>query len=149
MGVTICGVDCKGCPSFPTCVGCEGKSKGCMLACCCRKKGLSFCGECGDGCALKEGALAECNALGMGKVDALYALCGSFVNLPYTLENGECVRLLDDGRVYLGTQIPKGDGRCYGIVVTDGFILVSEYGEGGSDPSLVLYKKRQLTSVDE
>ena len=32
--------------------------------------------------------------------------------------------------------------RCYGIVANEDFILVCEYGCNGSDPEIVLYKRR-------
>ena len=32
--------------------------------------------------------------------------------------------------------------KCFGIVCNMNFILVSEYGEGGTNPELVIYKRR-------
>ena len=79
----------------------------------------------------------------MAEVTDLNALLGSFVNLEYPLPNGQSVRLLEDEMMYLGNQIEKkGSSRCYGIVAVEDYLLVSEYGEGGSDPEIILYKKR-------
>lgn len=66
-----------------------------------------------------------------------------FVNLEYTLPNGTAVKLLEDDKVYLGNQIEQADSqRCYGIVGDESHILVCEYGCGGADPEILLYKKR-------
>lgn len=40
-----------------------------------------------------------------------------------------------------GDPNEKG-ARCFGVIAREGFLLVSEYGAGGSDPELVLYKRR-------
>ena len=72
-----------------------------------------------DVCELKEQLIAEFNALGiedMEEVKNLNALTGSYINLKYTLPNGQAVKLLDDSKVYLGNQIcKKGSDRCYGL----------------------------------
>lgn len=69
-------------------------------------------------------------------------LNGFFVNLEYTLPNGQLVKFLKDNNVYLGNQIeiPKSD-RCYGLVADEQYLLVCEYGCEGADPEIVLYKK--------
>ena len=74
----------------------------------------------------------------------MYALHGSFVNLEYTLPNGQTVKFLDDNSIYLGNQLEceLGEGRCFGIVGCMDFLLVSAYGENGAEPELVLYKRR-------
>ena len=97
--------------------------------------------------AFKRQLIEEINALGiegMPKVDKLNALVGQYVNLGYRLPSGETVRFLDDGTTYLGNQLESefGDGRCFGVLANMDFILVCTYGENGSDPELVLYKKR-------
>lgn len=113
----------------------------------CRGRGQESCGACGGVCALKAPLLAEFNDLGipeLAEVTDLNALAGSFINLPYPLPNGETVKLLEDGKIYLGAQVEKRDsGRCYGLAGDGTFLLVCEYGEGGSDPELILYKKRK------
>ena len=96
---------------------------------------------------LKSKLIEEFNALqieGMPKVEKLNALVGSFVNLEYRLPNGRTFRFLDDGATYLGNQLDSefGGKRCFGILANMDFLLVATYGEGGSDPELVLYKKR-------
>lgn len=79
------------------------------------------------------------------KVVSLNLLNGFYVNLEYPLANGQKVKLLDDSSVYLGGQIEKpSSDRCYGIVADDKYILICEYGCLGSEPEIVLYKKRHL-----
>ena len=151
MLTSVCGADCAQCPSREECGGCRetgGRPFGreCPVAVCCRNEGHEQCGQCGGSCKLKAPMIAEFNALGipdMPEVTDLNVLLGSFVNLPYTLPNGQVVKLLEDKKCYFGNQLEKkGSDRCYGIVVDDAYILVSEYGEGGSDAEIVLYKKR-------
>ena len=97
--------------------------------------------------AFKKQLIREINGLkieGMPEVKKLNALVGKFVNLEYPLAGGRKAKFLDDGTTYLGTQLETedGSGRCFGIAANADFILVSTYGEGGTDPELVLYKKR-------
>ena len=95
----------------------------------------------------KKQLIREINDLqvpGLPKVEKLFALAGSDVNLAYPLPSGEKVRFLKDGTTYLGNQLESefdGD-RCFGILASMEFILVSTYAAGGADPELVLYKKR-------
>ena len=81
---------------------------------------------------------------GLPKVEKLFALAGSDVNLAYPLPSGENVRFLKDGTTYLGNQLESefGGDRRFGILASMEFILVSTYAAGGADPELVLYKKR-------
>ena len=64
------------------------------------------------------------------------------------MPNGKTVKLLDDKQVYLGTQAVSmftdecNIERCFGLVAGADFLLVSEYGVNGSDPELIMYKKR-------
>lgn len=93
---------------------------------------------------LKAMLIDEINALGvadMPKIDNLFSLLGSYINVEYNI-NGNTVKLLDDGKSYWGTQVEKGEGRCYGIACDEKFIIVSEYGRNGVDPELVLVKRR-------
>ena len=97
--------------------------------------------------AFKKQLIDEINALdieGMPKLDKLNALVGSYVNLEYRLPGGQSVKFLDDGTTYLGNQLECefGGDRCFGVLANMDFILVCTYGEGGSNPELVLYKKR-------
>lgn len=93
---------------------------------------------------LKDVLIAEINALDipdMLPVNELYPLQGSFVNMEYDI-NGNHVRLLDDSKTYWGAQVEKQDGRCYGIACDEHMIVVSEYGDGGTDAEIVLMKRR-------
>ena len=95
----------------------------------------------------KKQLIREINDLqvpGLPKVEKLFALAGSDVNLAYPLPSGEKVRFLKDGTTYLGNQLESefGGDRCFGILASMEFILVSTYAAGGTDPELVLYKKR-------
>lgn len=80
----------------------------------------------------------------MEKVTDLYALVGSYINLEYTLSCGQKVKFWDDSRVYLGNQLAKKNSdRCYGLTADENTLLVCEYGENGTDPEIIVYKKRQ------
>ncbi len=81
---------------------------------------------------------------GMPKVEKLNALVGKYVNLAYRLPSGMNVKFLDDDTTYLGNQLESvfGGDRCFGILANMDFILVCTYRENGTDPELVLYKKR-------
>ncbi|MBQ9667079.1 MAG: zinc ribbon domain-containing protein [Bacteroidaceae bacterium] len=93
---------------------------------------------------LKQQLIEEINALGikdMPRIDNLFVLQGSFVNVAYPI-NGNMVKLLDDSANYWGTQVEKGDDRCYGIACDEHHILVSEYSKNGEDAEIVLLKRR-------
>lgn len=92
---------------------------------------------------LKKVLIEEVNALGIPElqVSNLYVLEGSFVNQAYNIEGNE-VKLIDDNATYWGNQVQKSNGRCYGIACSEKYILVSEYGNDGSDAELVMLKKR-------
>ena len=93
---------------------------------------------------IKQQLIEEINALGikdMPKIDNLFVLQGSFVNMTYPI-NGNMVKFLDDNSYYWGTQVEKGDGRCYGIACNEHYILVSEYGQDGADAEIVVLKRR-------
>jgi len=97
--------------------------------------------------AFKQQLVEEFNALdveGMPRVEGLNVLSGSFINLEYTLPNGERVKFLNDRATYLGNQLPCefGGDRCFGIAANMEFLLVCTYGADGADPELVLYQKR-------
>ena len=142
---TICGVDCNGCGFKTHCKGCletggDPFGGGCTVAQC-YKAGGEDCFS-----AYKDRLIGEFNALGiagMPEVTTLCQLCGAYVNSEYTLSNGEKVRLLDDRKIYLGYQLEKANSdRCYGLVADDKYLLVCEYGCNGSDPEVIVYKKR-------
>ena len=142
----ICGADCGSCPTKAECKGCAATG------------GSPFGGRCAAAEYIKTGGMAayaqfkqmltgEINAvlaaLEIGSIDGLYELVGEFVNLEYPTPSGEKIRLLNDKNVYLGAQIEFADrGVCYGVVADAGFILVCSYGVDGSEPELIVYKKR-------
>lgn len=152
MSNTICGADCSICGFQDTCGGCvetNGRpfGKECIVAKCCLSKGHKNCTPCDNlPCTLKEQAIAEFNALGipdMPEVTSLNQLIGSFINLTYTLPNGQAIKMLEDEKIYLANQLPKrGSDRCYGIMADESYLMVCEYGECGSDPEIIVYKKR-------
>ncbi len=94
---------------------------------------------------IKAQLISEFNTLlhidGLPKVEDLNVLPGEFVNLEYTLPNGEKVKFLDDNATYLGNQL-EGESKCYGIVANMDFLLVCTYEENGENPELVMYRKR-------
>ena len=143
---TICGAKCEGCGFAANCRGCEatcGRPFGgeCVAAEYIKARGTEEYAE------FKKCLLNEINSLleacGIPQAKALYELPGFFVNLPYPLPNGETAKFLDDKKIYLGAQIEtEGEEKCYGIVAGTDFIIVSRYGDNGSEPELVIYKKR-------
>lgn len=153
MDVSVCGAECAGCPSAASCGGCRetgGKPFGteCPVAACCREKGQETCGACGGSCGLKAPLIAEFNGLGipgLGEIADLNALAGAYINLPYTLPNGQVVKLLEDGKIYLGNQLESlsGSSRCFGLAADEAYLLVCAYGQGGSDPEIIAYQKRR------
>lgn len=92
--------------------------------------------------------ISEFNTLfrieGLPKLENLSVLPGSFVNLEYTLPNGQRVKFLDDNATYLGSQLECefGGNRCFGVVANMDFLLVCTYEENGENPELVMYRKR-------
>ena len=95
----------------------------------------------------KKQLINEINELhidGLPRVDKLNALVGKYVNLEYTLPNGQKVKFLDDQKTYLGNQLESefGGDRCFGILASMDFILVCTYEKNGENPELLIYKKR-------
>ena len=136
---TYCGIDCcKDCSRLQECGGCE------------KCQGHPFGGSCvaqrsSDFPALKKQLIEEINSLKIKglEVNDLNLLDGAYVNLEYPLTNNTVVKFLNDRDIYLANQIEKSDTkRCYGVVANEDFILVCEYGENGTDPEVLLYKKR-------
>ena len=137
--MTYCGIDCcKDCNRLLECGGCE------------QCQGHPFGGSCvaernKDFTSLKRRLIDEINALGIEglAVSDLNLLNGSYVNLSYPLANGSAVQFLKDNDIYFGNQVERADSdRCYGIVADEDFILICEYCCNGSDPEIVLYKRR-------
>ena len=143
---SICGANCADCQFKKDCRGCAAT------------RGRPFGGTCVAAEYIKTGGtekyhafrqtlLNEVNMLlranDLPAADGLSELPGAFVNLPYTLPNGETVRFLDDGKIYLGTQIELADlGICCGVVADATFLLLCRYSVDGSEPELVAYQKR-------
>ena len=94
----------------------------------------------------KEQLIREFNDLhidGMPEVKNLSFLIGGYINIEYTLPNGQKVKFLDDDTTYLGYQLESEfGGRCFGIAANIDFLLVCTYEENGENPELVIYKKR-------
>ena len=153
MSKTICGIDCSGCSYKENCGGCAATNghpfgSECMIAVCCKTKGHEHCDNClSSPCGLKKQLIDEFNALGiadMKMVKDLYALKGSFVNLEYALASGQTIKFWEDDKIYLGNQICKeNSNRCYGLTADENYLLVCEYGDNGSDPEIIVYKKRK------
>lgn len=143
MSVSVCGIDCSTCEWKDNCAGCAetgGCPFGgtCVVARCYQNKGQSY--E-----AFKKKLIAAFNALAiedMEEVTDLNALAGSFINLTYTMPGGAKVKIWDDTCVYLGNQLCKqGSDRCYGLAADEQYLAVCEYGENGSDPVLVVFRR--------
>lgn len=153
MNKTICGLDCSQCSFSANCAGCaatNGSPFGgkCVLASCCAGNGRAACAECGaEDCGTKKALIDEFNALGidgMPRVTELYALSAVIVNLEYPLPGGLRAKFWDDRDVLLGNQLPQGDsGRFFGVVTDGEYLMVSEYGENGADPEIILFRKRK------
>lgn len=94
---------------------------------------------------LKTTLIDEFNSLGIEGLHLtdLNLLKGSYINLEYTLPNGQKVKLLEDDKMYLGNQVEiEGKDRCYGVAADENYLLVCEYGCNGSEPEIVIYKRR-------
>ena len=146
----ICGANCEECELYNNkCQGCKN-TNGCPFG---KKCWIAKYIEVGGKerfDILKKDLIDEFNLLGvegMPKIDNLYPLHGKFVNLEYPLPNGKKESLLNDNEVYLGNQVECefNDGdikRCFGLVGNMTFLLVCEYGENGTKPELIIFKRR-------
>ena len=136
---SLCGADCANCQWNSTCPGCSDEK--CFIARYIKKDSKEAYEK------FKQTVINEINTLGipgMPKINELYALVVRYVNLEYPLPGGGTVKFLDDNSMYLGNQVEceLHKGRCYGMVTCLEFLLVCEYGENGTDPEIVLYKRR-------
>lgn len=77
---------------------------------------------------------------GMGVLTELYELKGDFINLVYTLPSGQQVRLWEDEKTYLGAELCKEGSERY--------LLVCEYGNGGSDAEIVYFNRLDFFRPD-
>ena len=145
METSICGMDCcEQCKRKEECGGCK-KTDGhpfggvCIAAECIKKGGFEAFNK------AKRDLIDEFNTLGIKglHIDDLNLLNGFYVNLEYPISNGESIKLLCDNNIYWGNQIEiESSERCYGIVADNKYMLVCEYGCGGADPEIIMYKKR-------
>ena len=147
---SICGANCEDCELYnKQCEGCQ-ETKGCPFG---KKCWIAKYIEVGDQESFnefKKQIIEEFNSLhidGMPTITELYPLHGAYVNLEYPLPNGTKAKLLNDNEAYLGTQVECefNDGdikRCYGLLANTTFLLVCEYGENGTNPEIIIYKKR-------
>ncbi len=147
---SICGAECNGCRygMANNCKGCE-QTKGCPFGKQCFIAKYILTGGKAKFEEFKKQLIEEINSLdvfGMPKITELFALNGGTINIEYTLPNGQKAKLLNNDENYLGTQVKAefsdGEDRCFGIASNMSFILVSEYGPNGTNPELVIYKKR-------
>lgn len=94
---------------------------------------------------MKEQLIKEFNKLGiadMVEVKEMHEGKGNFVNLNFTLPGGQAVKFWDDDKTYYINQLEKKDSaRCYGLVADEKYLLVCEYGDGGSDAEIVVFKR--------
>ena len=146
-----CGAECENCGfrGKGECAGCR-QTGGCPFG---KRCFLASTVKLGGETALaayQKKLIVEINALGipgLPEITELIPLNGFFVNLAYELPGGNSVKFLDDRDIYLGTQVPCdfNDGsvsRYFGVTAGPGFLLVGEYGADGTDPELILYRKR-------
>lgn len=148
---SICGADCSNCGygKSKNCKGCKN-TNGCPFGKQCFIAKYILTGGKENYEQFKNQLINEINSLnipGMPEITSLNALNGSFVNLAYPMPNGNSIQLLDDNDIYLGNQVKcefnDGDEiRCFGVVANMDFILVSEYGQNGDNPEIIVYKKR-------
>ena len=145
----ICGANCMECELYNNkCRGCE-ETNGCPFTKKCWIANYIDVGGKENFEIFKKQLIDEFNNLnieGMSKVEDLYPLHGSFVNLEYTLPNNKKVKYLNDEEIYLGNQIEcEFDDeikKCFGLVSNMNFLLVCEYEENGENPEIIIYKRR-------
>ena len=146
----VCGCNCNECELMKNkkCEGCKNTNacpfgKKCWIASYIEIGGKESLEK------IKKNIIDEFNLLnidGMPKIEELYILKGDFINLEYTLENGNKVKFLNDNDVYFGNQVEclfnDDIKRCFGLVANTNFLLVCEYDEDGLNPEIIIYKKR-------
>ena len=147
---SICGANCEECELLKNdkCKGCRN-TKGCPFGKKCWIAKYIEIGGKNNFEIFKNQLIDEFNSLnieGMTKVEELYPLNGSFINLEYTLPNGKKTKLLNDNEIYLGNQIEcELDDEinfCFGVVSNTNFLLVCKYEEDENNPEILIYKKR-------
>lgn len=148
---SICGADCENCGfgKNNNCKGCS-ETNGCPFGKQCFIARYIITGGTKNYEIFKNQLIEEFNSLeipGMPVIKDLNALNGAYINIAYPLPNGKDVKFLNDDEIYLGNQVEckfnEGEiNRCFGVVANMNFLLVCEYGENGSNPEIIVYKKR-------
>ncbi len=146
---TLCGINCDECILFEKkCKGCI-ETEGCPFGKKCWIHKYISVGGRKNFIAFKKTLIEEINALnilGMPKIDELYPLQGSMINLEYVLPSGKKEKFLDDHFSYLGNQVEclfnEDVKKCFGIVADMNFLMICEYEKDGINPEIILYKKR-------
>lgn len=142
---SLCGANCGECGRNGICKGCT-ETGGCPLGVDCIVAKCYLGGGEASFSQYKRKLIDEFNALSipdMPPITELFPLLGSYINLEYEFPGGQRVKLLEDNGIYLGCQAEReGSGRCYGLAADDKYLLVCEYGCNGSDPQIVVYKRR-------
>lgn len=148
---SICGTNCEDCELLKskTCKGCK-KTNGCPFGKKCWIADYISIGGKDNYELFKNQLIEEFNFLnidGMPKINELYSLNGSYVNLEYLLPSGQKTKFLNDNEIYLGNQVECefNEGKikkCFGLVANMNFLLVCEYEENGENPEIIVYKKR-------
>ena len=147
---TLCGAECSNCNLY------NKKCKGCIETNACpfdKKCWIAKYIEIGGNDSfnqIKNDLINEINSLnidGVPKIDELYPLQSSFINLEYMLPNGKKEKLLDDSEAYLGNQVEcvfndEDIKQYFGIVANMNFIMISSYEEDNKNQQLIIYKKR-------
>lgn len=141
----ICGANCEECEFYNK--KCKGCNNGCPFGKKCFIASYIETGGNNSFLEFKKILINEINSLnidGMSKIDDLYPLHGEYVNLEYKLPNDKKVKILNDNESYLGNQVVcEFDNKtCFGIVCNMSFILICKYEENGTNPELLIYKKR-------
>ena len=145
---SVCGAKCSECELYN--IKCNGCNNCCPFGKKCWIAKYIESGGKENFDIFKKQLIDEINHLnidGMPKIEDLYPLHGEYVNLEYLLPSGDSIKFLNDNESYLGNQVEcifndEDVKRCFGIVANMNFILISEYGENGINPELIIYKKR-------
>ncbi len=147
----ICGAHCDECELLKNnyCKGCNN-TEGCPFGKKCWIAQYIELGGKESFVKFQEQLIEEFNSLkidGMPKINNLYPLHGSFVNLEYLLPNGKKTKILVDNEAYLGTQVEVefndgGSKNYFGLLGNMDFLLVCTYDENRENAEIVLLKKR-------
>ena len=147
---SICGINCNECELYNNkCQGCKN-TKGCPFGKKCWIAKYIEVGGLDSYNELKKVLIDEINSLdidGMSKINDLFPLHGSLVNLEYLLPNKEKTKFLIDDEIYLGNQVEcdfndNDIKKYYGIIGDMSFILICEYDEDRNNKEIIIYKKR-------